>query len=107
MKDKGPLRLFVIVALAVMLPYSLMAMTTSSFAEGDNVVPTTTMQAQVGLESPNISVQTDRSDVANETFRNPPEITSSGGILNATLRAERKEIDIAGQKVMATVYNGL
>jgi hypothetical protein len=32
-----------------------------------------------------------------ETFKNPPEVSSSGGVLNLTLTAEPKEVDIAGQ----------
>ena len=105
--------LFVIVALAIMLPYSLMAMpVSSSFAQDDDVVSehaehAPALWAQAGLENPITFVQTNTSGGANETFRNPPEITSSGGVLNGTLRAERKEIDISGQKVNATVYNGL
>jgi suppressor of ftsI len=42
-----------------------------------------------------------------ETFKNPPEVSSSGGVLNLTLTAEPKEVDIAGQSVQARVYNGL
>lgn len=42
-----------------------------------------------------------------ETFRNPPELVSAGGVLNVTLTAEAAEVNIAGQTVRATVYNGL
>jgi suppressor of ftsI len=42
-----------------------------------------------------------------ETFKNPPEVSSSGGVLNLTLTAEPKQVDIAGQSVQARVYNGL
>jgi suppressor of ftsI len=74
-------------------------------AEGTN----TTLEWEQSLQNFVItSVHTDGSGGgSSETFHNPPEITSSGGVLNATLRAEPKEIHIAGQKVMATVYNDL
>src|SRR5256885_1922461 len=42
-----------------------------------------------------------------ETFKNPPEVSSAGGVLNLTLTAEPKQVDIAGQSVQARVYNGL
>lgn len=42
-----------------------------------------------------------------ETFTNPPNIVSSGGVLNTTFTAAQTEVDIAGQKVQAIVYNGL
>jgi FtsP/CotA-like multicopper oxidase with cupredoxin domain len=42
-----------------------------------------------------------------ETFTNPPVITSSGGVLTTTFTAAQTEVDIAGQKVQAVVYNGL
>ena len=43
----------------------------------------------------------------SETFTNPPELNSSGGVLNTTFTAAQTEVDIAGQKVQAIVYNGL
>jgi Multicopper oxidase len=42
-----------------------------------------------------------------ETFKNPPEVSSAGGILNLTLTAEPTAVETAGQRVQAKVYNGL
>jgi suppressor of ftsI len=42
-----------------------------------------------------------------ETFKNPPEVRSAGGVLNLTLIAELQQVEIAGQSVQARVYNGL
>lgn len=40
-------------------------------------------------------------------FSEPPEIRSVDGVLNATLTAEIKQIEVAGRQVTARVYNGL
>jgi suppressor of ftsI len=42
-----------------------------------------------------------------ETFHNPPEVRSAGGVLSLTLTAELQDVEIAGQRVQARVYNGL
>jgi suppressor of ftsI len=42
-----------------------------------------------------------------ETFRNPPVIASSNGVLETTFTAAQQEVNIAGQRVQAIVYNGL
>ena len=42
-----------------------------------------------------------------ETFHNPPEVRSAGGVLTLTLTAELQDVEIAGQRVQARVYNGL
>src|SRR3972149_1470821 len=41
-----------------------------------------------------------------ETFRNPPEISSSNGVLHATFRLDFSKIKVAGQKVTTRIYNG-
>lgn len=41
-----------------------------------------------------------------ETFRNPPEIRSANGVLQATLVAKPATFQINGKKVTSTVYNG-
>jgi FtsP/CotA-like multicopper oxidase with cupredoxin domain len=42
-----------------------------------------------------------------ETFRNPPQLTSASGELRTTLRVATGPIQIAGQMVTTTTYNGL
>ena len=68
----------------------------------------TTLQWDESLQN-FVVVETNRQGEGGvvETFRNPPEVASSNGVLEVTLAAEEKEIDIAGQKVKARVYNGL
>ncbi|HKH02343.1 MAG TPA: multicopper oxidase family protein [Bradyrhizobium sp.] len=44
---------------------------------------------------------------ASETFINPPEIVSSGGVLSATLTAKKARVRIGNKDVMARGYNGL
>ena len=40
-------------------------------------------------------------------FENPPEIVSVNGTLHATLAPKLTEFEVGGQKVRATIYNGL
>jgi suppressor of ftsI len=44
---------------------------------------------------------------ASETFVSPPEITSSNGVLNATLTAATATVKVGNRNVLARVYNGL
>ena len=43
----------------------------------------------------------------NETLTEPPVISSRGGILTATLKAERKSVRVGSRDVLTVVYNGL
>ena len=45
-------------------------------------------------------------DGTGETFRNPPEIKSSNGVLYATFRLNFSKIKVADQKVTTRIYNG-
>jgi suppressor of ftsI len=42
-----------------------------------------------------------------ETFRNPPELRSENGLLQTRLEIASATLEIAGQRVTTTVYNGL
>lgn len=46
------------------------------------------------------------NEQATETFRSPPELRASGGELRATLRVSTERVEVDGQAVTTTVYNG-
>ncbi|CAI8955930.1 multicopper oxidase family protein [Methylocaldum szegediense] len=62
--------------------------------------------SDVLADEPVLGVADENDSTSAETFRNPPEITSSDGVLHVTLDAEKKEIRIGEQSVTAMVYNG-
>lgn len=60
------------------------------------------------LMTANLFAQTkSNSNLISETFTEPPVITSSNGVLTATLKAEKKVTKIGNQEVLTNVYNGL
>lgn len=47
------------------------------------------------------------TDEIKETLTEPPVISSRGGVLTATLKAERKSVRVGSRDVLTVVYNGL
>ena len=54
-----------------------------------------------------VSCSSDSDDDARPAFSNPPEVTSSNGLLATTLEAKATTYEIGGRRFTTWVYNGL